>query len=202
MLRVLPSVDSSLARLLPHLYLPHGQAHPEDADEIMRASGGDENESWEPEWFPRLKLRNMTAELTSREREFEAWREEGTGRVWIKGCTWLSVMINESYNLEAYAHLTLRHSLAAAIASLISRISFSRYGRFAPRFLLAPCSNASLHRVLHSHACSPRALTFKLPLSLLSPLSDTLSLTHTHTHTHTPHTHTHTRSLFPSQLPV
>ena len=26
------------------------QAQPEAADEIMRASGGDENESWEPEW--------------------------------------------------------------------------------------------------------------------------------------------------------
>jgi hypothetical protein len=71
------------------------------ADKVMEESGGDLNEHWEPEWMPRLKVRNTTAELTSREHEFEAHRSV-SGTVWISGVTWLSVTISEEYDLQPF----------------------------------------------------------------------------------------------------
>lgn len=47
-------------------------------------------------------MHNITAALTDRVREFEAFRHKSTGDVWVKGKMELSVMINESYNLEAF----------------------------------------------------------------------------------------------------
>ena len=75
-------------------------ADPKDADKIMEESGGDLNEHWEPEWMPRIKIHNTTSELTDREYEYEAHRDEGN--VWITGKTWLSVSISEDYQLQSF----------------------------------------------------------------------------------------------------
>ena len=41
------------------------KANAEEGDAIMEASGGDENESWTPEWFPRIKV-HSTASISAR----------------------------------------------------------------------------------------------------------------------------------------
>lgn len=74
---------------------------PQHADAVMKESGGDVNEHWEPEWVPRYKIHNTTAELTSAEHEWEAHRDE-QGVVWISGKTWLSVSISEEYELHPF----------------------------------------------------------------------------------------------------
>ena len=37
------------------------KANADEGDAIMEASGGDENESWTPEWFPRIKVRSTAS---------------------------------------------------------------------------------------------------------------------------------------------
>ena len=41
------------------------KANADEGDAIMEASGGDENESWTPEWFPRIKV-HSTASRSAR----------------------------------------------------------------------------------------------------------------------------------------
>ena len=85
----------------------------EENEAAMEAGGDGLDETWEPDWFPRVKVWNICAELTERTKRFSARRDETRADVvWIAGQMTLNVKITEAYDLLSFPFdmqdLTLR----------------------------------------------------------------------------------------------
>lgn len=81
----------------------------EEADKAMEEGGDGLDESWEPDWYPRIKVWNMATELTSPQRRFLAFTDDrasvsdGHNRsVWISSETTICCKITEEYDLQAF----------------------------------------------------------------------------------------------------
>ena len=81
----------------------------EDAAKAMEEGGDGLDESWEPDWFPRIKVWNMASELTDRQRRFLAFvndTEPDTAthksKIWISCETTICCQITEDYDLRAF----------------------------------------------------------------------------------------------------
>ena len=48
----------------------------DEADQAMEEGGDGLDETWVPEWFPRMKVWNMASELTERQQRFLAFHDE------------------------------------------------------------------------------------------------------------------------------
>ena len=88
----------------------------EENEKAMEYGGDGLDETWVPDWFPRVKVWNVIAELTERERRFSARRDGADpGTVWILGQTTLNCKVTEAYDLLAFPFdmqdLTLRLEL-------------------------------------------------------------------------------------------
>ena len=69
----------------------------------MEAGGDGLDENWAPDWFPRIKVWNVCAELTEPTKRFSARRDEAKPDVvWICGQTSLNVKVTEAYDLLSF----------------------------------------------------------------------------------------------------
>ena len=81
----------------------------EDAVKAMEEGGDGLDESWEPDWFPRIKVWNMASELTERQRRFLAFHDNEEpntathkSKIWISCETTICCRITEDYDLLAF----------------------------------------------------------------------------------------------------
>ncbi len=83
---------------------------PDDESDVALADGGDGlDESWKPEWYPRVKVWNMAAELTERQQRFLALQDDKAretlshmSKVFITSESTICCQITEEYDLKAF----------------------------------------------------------------------------------------------------
>jgi hypothetical protein len=75
----------------------------DETEEAILGSNGGLDETWAPDWFPRIKVWNICGEFTERERRFSATRDAADhSLVWIQGLTTINCKITEVYDLLAF----------------------------------------------------------------------------------------------------